>query len=146
MEIQPTAYRLENCLTHRVFEDSGWLMADPEDSRPSLVRTIYDKKQIEFKSPDYGIYKFSDWLPVHRMLKGSCAPVTYKSQGLARKLGLSNLYITFSGWWPEKGAFMNTCSFKETEAYSVCARLPKDNNKVLVVASAGNTARAFSQV
>ena len=79
MEIQPTAYRLENCLTHRVFEDTGWLMADPEDSRPSLLRTIYDKKQIEFKSPDYGIYKFSDWLPVHRMLKGSCATVTYKS-------------------------------------------------------------------
>ena len=146
MEIKPTVYRLENCLTHRVFEDTGWLMADPEDNRPSLIRAVYDKKQIEFKGPEYGIYKFSDWLPISRMLKGSCAPVTYKSQGLAKKLGLSNLYITFSGWWPEKGAFMNTCSFKETEAYSVCGRLNKDNKRVLVVASAGNTARAFSQV
>ena len=80
------------------------------------------------------------------MLEGSCAPVTYKSEGLANKLGLSNLYITFSGWWPEKGATMQTCSFKETEAYSVCARLPKDNDKILVVASAGNTARAFAKV
>lgn len=146
MEIKPTSYRLENCLTHRVFEDTGWMMADPQDSRPALVRAVYGKKQIEFKGSEYGLYKFSDWMPVSRALKGSCAPVTYKSQGLARKLGLKNLYITFSGWWPEKGAFMNTCSFKETEAYSVCGRLSSDNKRVLVVASAGNTARAFSQV
>lgn len=146
MEIKPTSYRLENCLTHRVFEDTGWMMADPQDSRPALVRAVYGKKQIEFKGSEYGLYKFSDWMPVSRALKGSCAPVTYKSQCLAKKLGLKNLYITFSGWWPEKGAFMNTCSFKETEAYSVCGRLSSDNKRVLVVASAGNTARAFSQV
>jgi len=146
MEIKPTSYRLENCLTHRVFDDKGWMMADPEDNRPALVRAVYGKKQIEFKGSEYGLYKFADWMPVSRALKGSCAPVTYKSQGLAKKLGLKNLYITFSGWWPEKGAFMNTCSFKETEAYSVCGRLSADNKRVLVVASAGNTARAFSQV
>ena len=146
MEIKPTSYRLENSLTHRVFDDTGWLMADPEDSRPSLVRAIYDKKQIDFKDPSFGIYRFSDWLPVSRALKGSCAPVTYKSEYLAKKLGLKNLYITFSGWCPEKGATMRTCSFKETEAYSVCGRLAEDNKRILVVASAGNTARAFSQV
>ena len=57
------------------------------------------------------------------MLAGSCAPVTYKSKGLAQKLGLKNLYITFNGYFPEIGARMSTCSFKETEAYSVCGRL-----------------------
>jgi cysteate synthase len=41
---------------------------------------------------------------------------------------------------------MRTCSFKETESYSVCSRLDKDEKRVLVVASAGNTARAFAQV
>ena len=42
---------------------------------------------------------------------------------------------------------MRTCSFKETEAYSVCARLrANQEDKVLVVASAGNTARAFARV
>lgn len=61
-------------------------------------------------------------------------------------LGLENLYITFSGYWPEKGAMMRTCSFKETEAYSVCARLDNTRGKVLVVASAGNTARSFARV
>ncbi|MEF9987113.1 MAG: cysteate synthase [Bacteroidales bacterium] len=146
MYIQPTEYKLENCATKRQFKDSGWLLADPTYPTPSLIRTIYAKKQIDFKDSTYGFYKFADWLPVNRMLKKSSAPVTYKSKGLANKFGLSNLYITFSGYWPEKGANMNTCSFKETEAYSVCARLPQDNSKILVVASAGNTARAFAQV
>ena len=42
---------------------------------------------------------------------------------------------------------MTTCSFKETEAYSVCARIDERHaDKVLVVASAGNTARAFAKV
>lgn len=147
MEIKPTSYKLENCATKRQFQDeTGWMLADPEHKDPALVRAIYEKKQIEFKDNSYGIYKFADWMPIQRMLEGSCAPVTYKSEALAKELGLENLYITFSGWWPEKGAQMPTCSFKETEAYSVCARLPKDNNRIMVVASAGNTARAFAQV
>lgn len=41
---------------------------------------------------------------------------------------------------------MRTCSFKETEAYSVCGRIPENAKGVLVVASAGNTARAFARV
>ena len=41
---------------------------------------------------------------------------------------------------------MTTCSFKETEAYSVCARIDENEKRVLVVASAGNTARAFAKV
>ena len=146
MEFKPTAYTLQSCASKREFADSGWMLADKEDSSPAFVRAIYQNKLINFKDNSYGIYKFADWLPIHKMLEGSCAPVTYKSEGLANKLGLSNLYITFSGWWPEKGATMQTCSFKETEAYSVCARLPKDNDKILVVASAGNTARAFAKV
>ncbi|MBQ7773607.1 MAG: cysteate synthase [Bacteroidales bacterium] len=147
MEIKPTSYKLENCATKRQFQDeTGWMLADPQHKDPALVRAVYEKKQIEFKDNSYGIYKFADWMPIQRMLEGSCAPVTYKSEALAKELGLENLYITFSGWWPEKGAQMPTCSFKETEAYSVCARLPKDNNRIMVVASAGNTARAFAQV
>ena len=146
MEIKPTSYILENCATKRQFADEGWTLADPQHKDPALVRAVYEKKQIEFKDNSYGIYKFADWMPVSRMLEGSCAPVTYKSQALAEELGLDNLYITFSGWWPEKGAAMPTCSFKETEAYSVCGRLPEDNNRIMVVASAGNTARAFAQV
>lgn len=146
MQIEPTVYKLENCATKRQFDDTGWLLSDPRDSNPALIRAVYAKKQIQFKDNAYGIYKFADWLPVNRMLEKSCPPITYKSEKLAARLGLKNLYITFSGYWPEKGAFMNTCSFKETEAYSVCARFPQHSDKILVVASAGNTGRAFAQV
>jgi cysteate synthase len=41
---------------------------------------------------------------------------------------------------------MTTCSFKETEAYSVCGRMTAAMDKVLVVASAGNTSRSFAKV
>lgn len=144
MEFKPTKYTLQSCKTGRVFQDQGWSLSDPQDSSPSLIRAIYEKKKIDIKGSDAGFYKFADWLPIKKTLKGSCAPLTYKSEKLAKELGLSNLYITFSGWWPEKGVKMSTCSFKETEAFSVCARL--DIPRILVVASAGNTARAFSKV
>ena len=146
MMFRPTGYKLLTVATGRIFQDTGWVLNDPRCSVPSLVRAVYDKKQIDFKEESYGFYKFADWLPVNTILKNSSAPVTYKSEKLAGYLGLENLYITFSGYWPEKGAQMSTCSFKETEAYSVCARLPLDNRKILVLASAGNTARAFAQV
>lgn len=145
MNINPTSYKLKNVATGRLFEDTGWMMADPESAVPSLVRAEYQKREIEIKEDSYGLYKFADWLPINKMLKGSFAPATYKSQGLAAHLGLENLYITFNGWWPEKGIEMQTCSFKETEAFSVCARL-NSTERILVVSSAGNTARAFARV
>jgi cysteate synthase len=144
--ISPTQYQLQSVATKKIFNDTGWLLDAPGEDKPSLIRTIYEKKQLELKGPDYGIYTFSDWLPVNKSLNGSYAPVTYKSEGLAKELGLKNLWITFSGYWPEKGIQMRTCSFKETEAFSVCGRMTESMDKILVVASAGNTARAFARV
>lgn len=143
---KPTKYTLSCVATGREFDDQGWVLDDRECKIPSLVRANYEKKQLEVKGDDYGFYKFCDWLPVKRILNGSSAPVTFKSEGLANYLGLSNLWITMSGYCPKRGVKMTTCSFKETEAYSVCARIPEDEDRVLVVASAGNTARAFARV
>ena len=143
---KPTKYTLKCVATGREFDDSGWILDDTECKAPSLVRAQYEKKQIELKPDSYGLYKFCDWLPVKRMLKGSSAPVTYKSEALAKHLGLNNLWITFNGYCPEKGVKMSTCSFKETEAYTVCARIDDKEERVMVVASAGNTARAFAKV
>lgn len=141
-----TDYKLKNIATGEQFTDTGWLLTDPSYDKPSLLRAEYDKPQIEFKDDSFGFYKYADWLPVNRFLKNSAPPVTYKSEKLAEILHLKNLYITFNGYWPDKSANMTTCSFKETEAYSVCARLEKDSKGVMVVASAGNTARAFAKV
>ncbi|KAF0239328.1 MAG: cysteate [Prolixibacteraceae bacterium] len=146
MKFEKTKYRLQSVKTGNIFQDTGWTLDAPGETEPTLIRAIYEKKHLEVKDEPWGIYRFANWLPVGRMLKGSSSPVTYKSEGLAKNLGLENLWITFSGWWPEKGARFKTCSFKETEAYSVCGRMTPEMNKVLVVASAGNTARAFAQV
>lgn len=143
---KPTKYTLKCVATGREFDDSGWILDDAECKAPSLVRAQYEKKQIEVKPDSYGLYKFCDWLPVKRMLKGSSAPVTYKSEALAKHLGLDNLWITLNGYCPEKGVKMSTCSFKETEAYTVCARIDDKEERIMVVASAGNTARAFAKV
>ena len=146
MKFQPTQYQLMNVATGRVFDDRGWDLSDPQGGEPSLVRAVYAQKQFTPRTDLKGLYRYAEWMPIRRTLKHSAAPVTYKSKGLAKHLGLNNLYITFSGWNPRIGAKMETCSFKETEAFSVCARMDKKENRVLVVQSAGNTARAFAQV
>ena len=143
---KPTKYKLVNVGTGRVFEDEGWTIADPEATSPSLVRAVYENTKFTPREDLKGLYRYAEWLPIVRTLRHSHAPVTYKSKGLASVLGMESLYITFSGYCPRLGARMETCSFKETEAYSVCARLPKKNKRILVVQSAGNTARAFAKV
>ena len=146
MRFKPTSYHLINVATGREFEDKGWTLSDPKGGEPSLVRAVYDNKRFTPREDLDGIYRYAEWMPIRRTLKNSCAPVTYKSKGLAKHLGLENLYITFSGWNPKIGATFQTCSFKETEAYSVLARLDENDKRVLIVQSAGNTARAFAQV
>ncbi len=143
---KPIKYKLLNIGTGRTFEDEGWTLADPESTSPSLVRAVYENKKFTPRDDLKGLYRYAEWLPIRKPLRHSHAPVTYKSKGLAAMLGMDNLYITFSGYAPKYGAKMETCSFKETEAYSVCARLPKNNKRILVVQSAGNTARAFAKV
>lgn len=141
-----TDYKLTNLATGRVFEDTGWLLSDPQYDKPSLIRSIYTAEKLNSTDNNAGFYKFEDWLPINRRLEGSSAPVTYKADKIGESLGLSNLWVTFNGYWPERGAGMTTCSFKETEAFSVCARMLPASSGVMVVASAGNTARAFAKV
>ena len=145
MKFKKTIYRLKNIADGREFEDSGWTLADPEYESPSLIQAVYENKRFTPREDLDGIYRYAEWMPIKRILKHSGAPVTYKSKGLAALLGLENLYITFSGWNPKIGAKMRTCSFKETEAYSILARMD-DEKRILIVQSAGNTARAFAQV
>ena len=141
-----TDYVLESRCCGKKFRDGDWELDCPNKDGAALIFVQYAKKQLEVKEYLPGLYKFSDWLPICRTLEGSGAPVTYKSVGLAKELGLTNLYVTFNGYWPEKGAFMMTGAFKECEAYAVCARINQNSDKIMVVASAGNTARAFARV
>lgn len=141
-----TEYLLKSIGTGKLYEDSGWMLEAPDEHPSSLLRAIYKDSKLTLREDADGLFRYAGWLPLKGHLKGSASPVTYKSEGLASILGLKNLWITFNGYWPERGANMTTCSFKETEAYSVCSRLQGHDAKILVVASAGNTARAFAKV
>jgi cysteate synthase len=141
-----TDYVLESRCCGTQFEDGNWELECPNTRSSALIFARYKKKQLTVHEDLPGIYKFSDWLPINRILKGSGSPVTYKSEALAKHLGLTDLYITFNGYWKERGAAMLTGTFKECEAFSVCARVNNNAGRIMVVASAGNTARAFARV
>lgn len=111
----------------------------------SFLRAEYFEKKLELRNQP-GIGRFHSWLPIQEELTTDAGPITYKSETLARELGLSNLYIGFSGYWPEKEAFIKTCSFKELEAYPTMQLLKENGEKAIVLASAGNTGRAFAHV
>jgi cysteate synthase len=112
----------------------------------ALVRTSYSVRRIRLYDLP-GLWRFYDWLPVRRINSCSGKSITYKSYGLAKFLGLKNLFIAFNGYWPERGAFVKTCTFKEFEAIvSIQYARDKGVSGPLVVASAGNTANAFAYV
>jgi cysteate synthase len=110
------------------------------------LRAVYAAKMLEVKPHLPGVFRFIDWLPVETPLDIPGKPITYESQALADYLGLQNLYISFNGYWPERNANLLTCSFKELEAPSVLGRVPRHHSQTLVIASAGNTGRAFANV
>ncbi len=115
-----------------------------EHCKDALLVTEYT--DIQFRSDlGEGIWKFR-WLPVHTPEFAQSGTLVYRSSGLAEKLDLENLYIAFNGYWPERGALLQTCTFKEFEAAVVIQNARESGIKGLVVASAGNTARAFSHL
>jgi cysteate synthase len=112
----------------------------------SLLRTVYAQKQLQ-KRAEAGMFTYLDWLPVTKAVPTDACPRTYRSEALGKELGLTKLYISFSGYWPERDAFMKTCTFKELEALPTLQRAKElVSGKTLVIASAGNTARAFAEV
>jgi cysteate synthase len=120
---------------------------------PALLRAVYSAQRIHVRQNLPGVFQFSDWLPANNYYftlpdRDLGKPFCYKSEGLGRWLGLTNLYIAFSGYWPEKGANLVTRSFKEFEAQASVGRFlmacSNQNIPPLVVASAGNTGNAYS--
>ncbi len=115
-----------------------------EHCKDALLVTEYHDRQFRESGAD-GIWRFN-WLPVHQPASVQPGPLVYRSQGLARHLGLEQLFIAFNGYWPEKGALLETCTFKEFEAAVVIQNARENGVNGLIVASAGNTARAFAHL
>jgi cysteate synthase len=130
-----------------MYEDAedGFRLECSEDHGPALLRSEYAQKKLTVETRLEGLFRYKQWLPIRRILDSPVKPAVFKSQTLAERIGLENLWFAFNGYWPERNGVMETCSFKELEAHPVCARLPDGADGVLVVASAGNTGRAFLQ-
>jgi cysteate synthase len=113
----------------------------------SLLRAYYTAKKL-MPTDMPGLWRYYNWLPVEGIIEeGSGRTITYKSEKLASALGLDDLWIAFNGYWPERDAYLMTCTFKDLESFPTMQRLMEQEEKrIMVVASAGNTARAFAHV
>jgi len=111
----------------------------------SLLRTEYCSRKLQL-APHKGIYRYLAWLPVTAPLLPSGGPVTFTNNELSHELGLSNLALSFSGYFPEIGADLTTGSFKELESSPTMQRLKELGSMIPVIASAGNTGRAFAEL
>ena len=85
-----------------------------EHCKDALLVTEYHDARFE-ERPGEGVWRFN-WLPVHEPKRAQPGPLVYRSEGLEARFGLENLFIAFNGYWPEKGALLETCTFKEFEA------------------------------
>ena len=108
----------------------------------ALLRAVYDQP-FQLQEAE-GVWKYLSWLPVSKPNDYVAGTVTYRADALGTAMGLSNLWVTFHGYWPEKGGLCPTGSFKDMEAVPTIQRLRDHSAKGLICASAGNTARAFS--
>ena len=109
----------------------------------SLLRAEYHQP-FELMEDSEGVWKYISWLPVSKQSDYIAGTVTYKAEKLGQALGLTNLWVSFNGYWPEMGGLCPTGSFKDMEAVPTLQRLHDFDVKGLICASAGNTARAFS--
>ena len=143
----PQHYTVKCQFCGATLEDDGFVLECPlKHKEPALLLTHYSTRRFEPESLSEGIFRYRKWLPICHSLRRAGKTVTYQSQKLCDRLGLPNLWIAFNGYWLEKGAMLETATFKELEAYTVLSRLPQQHRGTLVVASAGNTAAAFAHV
>ncbi|MFH8659216.1 cysteate synthase [Streptomyces afghaniensis] len=122
------------------YEDDGLILDCSRRHEPAFLRTEYDGPA---EHSGTGLFRHARLLPVARTFPDVPGPVVYRARELGRRLGLTRLWVAFNGYWPERGAQLPTCTFKDLEAYTVLGRLPADP-PVLVIPSAGNTAAAFA--
>ncbi|MCP4990321.1 MAG: cysteate synthase [Colwellia sp.] len=116
----------------------------PNCQKNSFLRTSYNNRNIK-----KGISKFSDfidYLPISKIHDTDFDPQIglIKSSKIAKSLGLKNLYILFSGHWPEMDAHNISGSFKALEAICILEKIA-ETGETLILSSAGNAGKAAVQ-
>lgn len=84
------------------------------------------------------------FVPKYAIVPTKVKPNIYKADELGEELGLKELYVAFSGYFPERNVFSETGTFKDLEAYFILSRfsLLNDYYEGILVPSSGNTSRA----
>jgi cysteate synthase len=81
-------------------DDDGLMLSCTEKHETALLRTEYAEPRFRPDRAVEGIFRYSNWLPVAKSLEGAGRTVVYRSEQLAKVLGLPNLWIAFNGYWP----------------------------------------------
>lgn len=105
----------------------------------AFLRSEYDPRTLELAGPPEEFASYRSWLPFEMVrnlpsLRIGCV----SSPDLAREMGLSELWLLVSGFAPEVGADLPTCTFKTLEAVGVMLRVLSYSDRTLIVSSAGN--------
>ena len=140
MERNEMTYSLQCLFSGDTVSDAYTLVHHQE----GLLRAVYPEGKLSVSEHMHGIWRYVDWLPVSGPSNLVAGTISYKSENLAAELGLSELWITYHGYWPERGGLCPTTSFKDLEAVATLQRLQDHGCKGMVCASAGNTARSFT--
>jgi cysteate synthase len=107
---------------------------------------VAEYPRLQVRDHLQGLWRFTDWLPVEQPGAGAIGGSTFRSETLGALLGLDDLWVAFNGWWPERGAHCPTCSFKDLEVAPTLQRLVEAGAAGVIVATAGNTGRAFADL
>lgn len=140
MEVPPYVLVCNRC--DRRYPPGGDYLADccPD----GMLVAEYPRLQV--RDHLQGLWRFTDWLPVAAPGVEPIGGSTFRSETLGALLGLDDLWVAFNGWWPERGARCPTCSFKDLEVAPTLRRLVEAGAAGVIVATAGNTGRAFADL
>ena len=79
------------------------------NAHKGLLRTVYRAKRLNVRDSG-GVFRFYDWLPVRSTLETESEPVVFRSERLSKELGLDDLWIGFTGYYPERGGRVRSCT------------------------------------
>lgn len=136
--LQMGNYTLKCIKTNEKFDDNYTL----HFTDGALVQAEYNENFQPVN--ELGVWRYFDWMPTERISSQVAGTVTYKAEKLGEIIGLTDLWVAFHGYWPEKNAICPTGSFKDMEAVPTIQRMKDHSCTGMICASAGNTARAFT--
>ncbi len=140
------SYQLVCAACGKAYDDDGYRLRCDGEHEEAILRTRYPVGRFVPNGQVSGLARYAAWLPINSELSDNAERCTvFRSQALAREIGMENLWIAFSGYWPERGIRFATGTFKELEANVLIARLPRSSPPI-VIASVGNTAAALARV